>query len=902
MKKVFKQVLSFTFIISVFFCSIGFGHPILGDITGKVTSVSGEGLPAVSVGIKGTKRGTSTDGEGNFRIVAEKGDVLIFSFVGYTKKEWVVGDEVVLKIVLEESSSQLSEIIVVGSRGLPRTDVDRPVPIDVLNSKELQTTGQVELTQQIQFNSPSFNSAKTGINGVANYADPATLRGLSPDQILVLVDGKRRHQFSALNLNVTVGLGTVVTDMNSVPALAINQIEILRDGAAAQYGSDAIAGIVNMGLKREVGKGTFQTQYGITKEGDGGTYTAGLNYGFKIGKTEKSFLNLTLQYQDAKGTDRSDAYNPQPVPGGTYTGIYSNNKTIDESTRVSRGKYGAYGTFSPTQFGSNATKAYQGFYNLGLPVSKNWNFYSFGGFSRKEVQAFGFFRVATPTNPNSNPDIFPDGYAPELPGTTQDYSTVVGFTKKNVSGWNLDFSTGYGVNYLDLWANNTTNPSMGAKSPTNFYVGRSIFGQSTTDWNVSRNFKNVGVKSLNLAFGGQYRVDRFVLEKGSPESYQVGELALTKNKAPGSSGRPGIAPEDETDVNRSNIGVYADIESDITQNLLFAGAIRYENYSDFGGNFSGKLASRLKLTETVSIRGSINKGFRAPSLQQTYNSVTTSTVQAGNIIQTKQLPNNDPRLEKIGIEKPQAETSWNYSLGITAKAGRSFLFTLDAYQIDIQNRIILSERMIVNNIAALKPLFPGISEIRFFTNHVNTRTRGIDFVTSFKHSINSKNKVTASLALTVNETKIVAQKPTPNLLQAGTTARILMIDTVSISLIETAQPRQKAHMAIGYQWGKLTLNTRLSYFGPVTVWEKPTGKPHITQTFGGKTLMDLSLVFAPRPEYTFTLGSNNITNVYPDRVALNFAGYSNGQIPITRNANQFGFNGAFYYANFTLNF
>lgn len=876
---------------------------VVAPVEGKVRDKSGAAMPGVSVQIKGTTRGTISDPEGNFKLNADVGETLVFSYIGYqTKEVRVENASQVMSVTLNESASALSEVVVVGSRAAPRTDVDRPVPVDVISSKELQSTGQIEVAQMVQFTSPSFNSAKTGVNGVANYADPATLRGLSPDQVLVLVDGKRRHQFSGLNLNVTVGLGTVVTDMNAIPSLAVDRIEVLRDGAAAQYGSDAIAGIVNIGLNRSVGKGTFKTQYGVTKEGDGGTFLGAFNYGFKLGK-EKSYLNLSLQYQKANGTNRSDNYNPRPVEGGTYTGIYSNTPATDEATRASRGVWPAYGTFPVGIYGSNQTTAYQGFYNLGYPLAKNWNLYSFGGISIKDVMAYGFFRVATPTNANSTPEIFPDGYTPELPGMTRDYSTVVGINRKLSDGWNLDFSAGYGFNNLDMWAQNTTNPSMGAQSPTSFYVGQNAFGQTTLEANVSRNYNGLmGTKTFNVAFGTQYRVDNFILKQGSPESFQVGPLATSRGKLPGSSGRPGIAPADETNATRSNIGFYADVETDITDKFLLTGALRYENYSDFGSNVSGKLASRLKLGENFSFRGSVNRGFRAPSLAQTFNSVTTSTVQAGAIIQTKQLPNNDPRLAQIGVESPTAETSWNYSLGVTAKAGSKFLFTLDAYQIDIKDRIILAERMIVSQIAALRPLFPGISEIRFFTNHVNTTTKGIDFVTTFKHDFNAKNRFTASLALTFNETKITNQRPTPAALQAGTTARILVIDTVSISLIETAQPRQKMHLSLSYQANKMNFTWRTSYFGPVTAWEKPANRPHITQTFAGKTLHDVVITYTPTKTLNFSVGSNNITNVYPDRVARNFAGYSNGQIPFTRNANQFGFNGAFYYLNATVNF
>ena len=887
-------------------------------ISGTVKDEKGDAMPGVNVVIKGTSKGVQTDSEGKFSLQAEVGNVLIFTSVGYVKQDISVTKDVsTVNITLKEDLATIGEIVVVGSRGKARTDVDRPVPVDVLSAKDLQMTGQTDLAQMVQFNSPSFNSAKTGINGVANYADPATMRGLSPDQVLVLVNGKRRHQFSALNLNVTVGLGTVVTDMNSIPSLALDRIEVLRDGAAAQYGSDAIAGIVNVALNKSVGKGTFRTQYGATSKGDGLTYMGALNYGVRLGK-EGSFLNMTMHYQRADGTDRSDFYNPQPLAGGAYTGIYTSAaagttatalalqataRFKDDSTRAARKVWSATDSFRVTKYGSNQNTAYQGFYNLGVPLSNGWNLYSFGGASSKDVLAYGFFRVATASNANSTPELFPDGYTPELPGKTVDLSTVVGLKRELSEGWNMDFSAGYGYNYLDLFANNTTNPSLGAASPKDFYVGRSSIGQITTEANLSKSMKDfLGTKNTNIAFGGQFRVDQFQLGAGSPESFAVGPLATTKGKAPGSSGRPGIATEDITNESRSNFGVYADVESDVTDKFLVAAALRFENYSDFGANVSGKLATRYKLTDNFSIRGSINKGFRAPSMQQLYTSQSTSTVQAGVIIQTKQLRNSDTRLAQLGIEQPKAETSLNYNLGVTAKAGNNFLFTLDAYQIDITDRIIVSERLIVSGITALKPLFTGVSEVRFFTNHVNTTTKGIDFVTTFKHAFSEKSKFTASLALTVNETKITSQKATPAALQLGTATPILLIDTVSISLIESAQPRQKAHLSLGYQFGMFNIGLRTSYFGGITAWEKPAGRPHISQDFGAKLVHDLSLTIAATKDISVTLGANNITDVYPDKVATNFGGYTNGQIPYTRNGNQFGFNGAFYYINGTINF
>jgi iron complex outermembrane recepter protein len=872
-------------------------------ITGTVKTKSGDVLAGVNILVKGTQRGAVTNVNGEFSINASVGDVLVVSFVGFTPVEVRVTEATTLMIALAEAADVLAEVAVIGTRSnVARTDVDRPVPVDVLSAKELQSTGQTELGQQVQFVSPSFNSAKNGINGVANYADPASLKGLSPDQMLVLIDGKRRHQFAAVNLNVTVGKGTVVTDMNTIPTLALERLEILRDGAAAQYGADAIAGIVNLALKKSVNKGVAQIQYGLTSTGDGGGYSAGLNYGFRLGKT--GYLNLTGNYQDVAGTDRSDPYNPQPVIGGAYAGIYSNTKATDEATREARGVYGQYGTFRLTQYGSNAMKSGQIFYNAGINLGGNWQLYSFGGYSNKQVAAQAFFRTAVATAATSNPDIHPNGFTPQLPGSVGDYSTVIGLRRKVAQGWNLDFSTGYGSNYLDQWAKNSANASLGTASPKDFYIGRIAFGQSVTEANLSKTLYGVGgTKTLNIAIGGQYRVDKFVLTSGDPASYQVGPLAATRNKTPGSQGRVGIAKEDETNKTRSNIGLYADIESDITDRFLVAAALRYENYSDFGGNISGKLATRYKLTDNFAVRGSINKGFRAPLLQQVANAVTTSTVQNGVITSTKEITNDDPRLAQIGISAPKAENSYNYNLGVTAKAARNkLLFTLDAYQIDITDRIIITENLRVANIASLKVPFAGLQEITFFTNQVNTQTRGIDFVTSFRQPTRPGHLFTASIAFTVNKTSIVGTKGTPALLQAGTTAPILLIDTVSRALIETSQPHEKVLVSVGYQVGKLTVNLRSTYFGAVTAWEKPAGIPHRQQTFSGKNVFDASVVYAFNKLLTLTVGANNFTNVYPDRVFNNYAAYSNGQVPYTRNANQFGFNGSYYFGNLTVNF
>ncbi len=885
----------------------------LKSITGKVIDQStSEPLIGTTVTIKGTSTGTITDVDGAFSINANVGDILVFSYTGYNSLELPLDDREYYEVSLS-SGINLSTINVIGSRGKPRTDVDRPVPVDVITATELKGTGQTDLGQMVQFSAPSFNSAKYGVNGTTNYADPATLKGMSPDQSLVLINGKRRHQFSTLNLNVAPGLGTVVTDLNSIPSAAIKRIEVLRDGAAAQYGSDAIAGIINLALNDQNKGGSYQTTAGIHKEGDGITFKNSLNYGFGLGK-EKSFFNFTLEHFAFSGTNRSDLFT-----GNVYSSVAADEKNI----RLARGVYPTT-PFVVGNYGSNENDTYQGFYNASFPISKSLNLYTFGGISRKEILAYGFFRDARTNNANANPGLFPDGYVPELPGVSTDNSIVVGINNGTTNGWNYDISFGTGGNKLALDANNTTNPSMGIASPVNFFVGSFSFKQQIVEANINKNLGQVGgLKGLNIAFGAQYRNDNFQIEAGSPASYQIGTLAAS-GKAVGSSARPGNALADENDLSRSNFGIYADVEADVSDKFLITSALRFENYSDFGGNISGKLAARYKLTNGLAVRGSYNRGFRAPSLAQIGNRSNTSTVQNNIINITKQVSSDDTRLATLGIEDPKAETSNNYNIGLTFNAANgALLFTLDAFQIDIADRIVISEAVSAANYPAVKAVFTNdVREIRFFTNHINTQTRGLDFVTSYKKSFSAHSRLTLSVGLTFSATDVVSQKETPSKLLAGAADKdkgLKLLGETATELIEVAQPRQKLLLSANYQVGKFGFTARHSYFGSVKAWSTGLSKDdanvvcdangRCVQTFSAKGLTDLSVSYKLSEQFLVTVGSNNVFDVYPDKYNNKVDGfvgeatsYSNGQIPYSRNSNQFGFNGAYYFMTAEINF
>lgn len=893
-------------------------------INGIVKDSKGIPLSGANIIVKGTSIGAQADFDGEFKItVPDDQNILVISFVGYVTKEVNIEGKESIEIVLEDDAAALDSVILVGSRGKARVDVDRAVPVDVLEARDLASTGQTDLGQQIQFTSPSFNSAKYGVNGTTNYADPATLKGMSPDQALVLINGKRRHQFSTLNLNVAPGLGTIVTDLNSIPTGAIKRVEVLRDGAAAQYGSDAIAGIINLSLNNSTGELTYNGTAGIHKEGDGATFKHSFNYGFGLGK-EDSFFNFTLETFRFEGTNRSDPYTGRIYPtfeefndpnGPWVQDVNQPWPYTTENPRADRNVY-PQEDFVVGNYGANENDTYQAFYNSAFPISDEWSIYSFGGVSRKDIVAYGFFR-----NPSrysrASLSIFPDGYVPVLPGTSFDVSTVVGVNRKTETGWKYDLSYGYGRNYLDLWANNTVNPSLGAASPTQFNVGRYEFKQTIGEFNISKQVS----ETLNLAFGTQLRSDNFILHSGSPESYEVGPLASI-GKDVGSSARPGIADVDENDLKRSNFAVYADVEKDFSEKFLLTTALRYENYSDFGSNLSGKLAARYKLSEKLAVRGSYNRGFRAPSVAQIGNRVNTSTVQNGQIFITKQVSSDDPRLAQLGISDPEAEISNNYNLGFTAKLlDGKLLFTVDAFQIDIDDRIVISERLRTANFPNVAALFPEAREIRFFTNHISTRTTGLDIVTTYKKNFDNDSKLNLSLAFTLNKTEVRSQKDTPNQILEGAAPEFQdtkLLGAVATELIEVSQPRNKLLLSATYSVGKFGFMTRVTNFGEVRASSAGlslddsnvvagAGANNV-QIFSAKAIADFSISYKFSPKYKITFGANNIFDVYPDKynnTADGFVGqassYANGQIPYSRNSNQFGFNGAYYFMGMNIN-
>jgi len=461
---------------------------------------------------------------------------------------------------------------------------------------------------------------------------------------------------------------------------------------------------------------------------------------------------------------------------------------------------------------------------------------------------------------------------------------------------------------------------LGSATPTSFYVGEYWFEQRILSADVSRNLGQVGqLDNLNLAFGAQFRTDQYQQFLGSPESFEVGPLAIDGRDV-GASARPGI--QDFNDISRSNVGVYADVEADITPQFLVATALRFESYSDFGGNISGKLATRYKFTDQFAIRGSYNRGFRAPSVAQLGTINNTSTVQNGQIVITRQVPAADERLAQLGIEDPKAEISDNFNLGLTAKLmNGALLLTVDAYQITINERIVISERLNTSLYPAVADLFPNEREIRFFTNHVDTKTQGIDIVAAYRKTFTEKSRLSLSLAATFNATEVTGQKETPAeiLVDAeGAALDLKLLGQTATELIEVAVPREKILVTGNYTFGAFGATARFTRFGEVKAFSRNlSGEDsnvacegtRCVQTFSPKVVTDLSFSYRFSEAFSLAVGSNNIFDVYPDKynnTANGFAGqassYANGQIPYSRNSNQFGFNGRYLYFTGTMDF
>jgi len=902
-KLINKTTLSFGMLFIVFLLSSSI-FAQTREISGKITTIENEPLVGANILVKSTTTGTATDENGKFTLtIPDMGATLVVSFIGYEKKEISVTSQSILNVSLVQSVNELSQITLVGTRNANRTVLNSSVPVDVLEIKELsKLIPQTDVNQILNFVVPSFNSTRQSASDGTEHIDPASLRGLGPDQVLVLINGKRRHTTSLVNNQQTVGNGSVGTDLNAIPTFAIDRIEVLRDGAAAQYGSDAIAGVINIILKSETDKVSSSLTAGGYSEGDGQTIQYNMNYGFKVG--EDGFFNVTGEYINRGQTNRTQNHNliifDQSSEGRFFAYDWNPGaKEFDDAMLASKGLNRDDFNF---RVGDAAIENGGLFFNTSIPLSKDAELYSFGGVSYRDGRGSGFRRF--PSDGGSNvASIFPLGFQPETQSAILDKSIAVGI-KGMFGGWKADFSNTFGSNRFAYTINNTVNPSLGDASPTSFEAGGHAFSQNVTNLDFSKYYKgalNGAVEGVNIAFGGEFRVDNYQIfsgEEGSYRNYGLVDQVVNGNVvnvdtlgvSSGAQSFPGIRPENEVDKYRSNVAVYTDLEVDVTNKLLITGAGRFENYSDFGNTLNGKVSARFSLTDCIALRGAASTGFRAPSLHQSYFNTVTIDLIDGDLVNTGIFKNDSRIAQFIGIPKLKEETSVSYSAGLTAKPIDNLSVTIDAYLINVDDRIVLTGAFgndaFGNPIPDLVSIFKkvGATSGRFFTNAIDTKTQGLDIVATYKNELLG-GILGLSMAANFNKTEVGDQLNIPTKLVGQ---EEIYFGPQEKSLIETNNPKTKLNFTINYSISKFSAMVRNVYFGEVTRNGFPYG---VEQVFAGKVVTDLSLSYKLTDQLLFTVGGNNILNSLPDKQV-----YDNSYFGVFKYAPvQQGFNGSFFF-------
>lgn len=852
-------------------------------------------------------KGAASDEKGYFSFSIESSDSkLRITAINYDPYEAALAQQESFEIILTTSSIDLSDIVLVGTRAPGRTRLNTTAPVDVFNVGRLQLTApQNDINQLLQYASPSFNSNRQSSSDGTEHIDPASLRGLGPDQLLVLINGKRRHTTSLINNQGTIGNGSVGTDLNAIPASAIERIEVLRDGAAAQYGSDAIAGVINVILKKNIKTLYAAATGGATSRGDGALQQLNLNYGTALGRNG-GFINVTAEAYNRGRTTRAQNHNLIIFDQSALDNYFSYDFTNDPaaSRKYDDDKLNELGLNRDDfnfQIGDARIKNISGFLNLGLPFKNGkGEFYAFGGYSFRKGEGYGFRRLPSDYSVNVY-SIFANGYQPNTSSHIHDRSLSAGI-KFNAGLWKGDLSNTIGNNRFDYSVNNTVNASLEAQSPTSFKAGGHEFLQNSTNLDFSRYFSGVAA-GLNLALGAEFRVDQYRIRAGEEASWKNyalvtepdGTVSNPSGLAGGSQSFPGFSPENAINKSRNNVSVYADAEADLTKKWLLGAAARFEHYSDFGATINGKISSLYKLADGFNLRGSVSSGFRAPSLHQQYFSYISTNILPDNTLgQAGFFTNNSDVAKALNIQKIKEETSVNYTLGITASPIKNLRISLDGYLINIKDRIVLTGSFGYDPFGEpveaiqeiLNPL--GASSARFFSNAVDTRTSGIDFVADYTIGT-SQHKLNIALGLNVNKTKIT-NTHIPALLKGQEQIFFSPADSV---LIISGTPRTKANLTLNYTIKKFAITLNNVYFGKVVRNGFPFGP---IQEFKGKLATDLSLSYTFSP-LTITIGANNLFDVFPDKIV-----YDNSYFGVFKyQPVQMGMNGAFYFGRLTLN-
>ena len=792
----------------------------------------------------------------------------------------------------ETPPQSTEQIVVTGTRTSTRVVSDSQTPVDVISGAELASTGQVQLQSALKMVVPSFSVSAPATAGALDFTSSPTLRGLGPGDLLLLVNGKRRHTTGALNLNNQIGRGDVGYDFNALPPVAIGRIEVLRDGASALYGADAVAGVINILLDKSIG-GYASLTGGVTSKGDGRTSELSAALGVPLGAD--GVVRTSFRLQERARSNRAEPDTRQQYLGsngttsisgnyGSGTGLTAANGTLDPREAAFDRK-----TF---RLGEAPFKSANLFVNAEKPIANGGTLYAFGGFSRLSGDSPGFFR--RPGDNNTVRALHPNGFLPEQTTVFENFSLALGAKGENWAGFAWDLSSQIGQSKLDNNIFNSNNASLGAASPTAAYLGGTRFGQWTTNLDLVRDV-NFGMSShARFAMGTEFRKEQFKAVEGEPDSYRNGGVRILDGPSAGAVATVGIqplsglTPQDAQKADRRSAAVYAELEQDITKKWVLTGAARLERFSDFGNNSTFKLSSRFKISDAVALRGSYSTGFKAPNLAQSYTSTTTVTFLSGNPVNLRLVPVADPVARLLGATDLQPSKSKNASVGLVLTQG-AFALTGDAYQIDIRDRLALSSTFqdvrITNLLAGLG--FPGIGAVSYMTNAIDTTTRGIDITSSYRLRMPEQGALSVTAAANYNKTTINRIAATPRPLSNLGIVTPLYDLTQQVRLTD-ASPRDKYVLGVNWKKNNLGVNLNIVRYGEVSqvafasltpariaaatpgynVRLAPTdpasANSQVIQVFGAKVLTDLSVNYQ-FGEIGFSVGVNNLFDVYPDR-------------------------------------
>ncbi|MDO7926656.1 TonB-dependent receptor [Pseudomonas sp. KFB-139] len=780
----------------------------------------------------------------------------------------------------QEASSQsgdtLSTVVVTGNRGAEqRTVTSSPVPIDVVSARQLQSTGKPGLMEALSAVIPSLTlPEKTGWDA-SGMARAPNLRGLSAAEVLVLVNGKRRHTSATLNIN-GINTGAAPADLDFIPISAIDHVEVLRDGAAAQYGSDAIAGVINVILKADT-SGTAVTNAGIGYDGKKQTVQQSLNKGFEIG--DGGIVQLALDARSQNDDNKASA----------------NGYTYDQALDLAgKSTYGGYGTPKINLLTLG--------YNAELPVSDDLSLYSFTTYSRRKAEQGQNFRLPTITNTiTTGPNGYPGGYVPIWYIDEEDFQAAFG-AKGQVGEWDWDLSSTYGRNEAEQGTERNQNPSLGEATPNNFTSGTWIATELTTNLDFKRGF-DIGLqKPLDLSYGFEHRRDGYEVQEGDWASYANGGYCVSPGNCASSGAQVtnGISPDEASSATRNSVASYVDVGFNPIPQWYLGTALRYEHYNQgVGATRSGKLTTRYDFTPEFAVRATVSNGFRAPSLANSLFSARSTTYGVVNgvyqSINFGVLPVASDAARALGAEDLKPERSTNFSLGFTLTPTERLSLTADAYVINIRDRITLTGTLLGSEVTQVL-LDNGINSTsggQYFINGADTRTKGVDVVGNYRQDLGAFGSVKWTAAFNWNQTEILSYKASTTIL--GTSYDLM--DREARNDVTGIQPKTK--LILGGDWSidKFNINLALTRYGSYKEVNDSNDRS-LDRIYAAKWITDLDVGYNLTKDLNIAVGAKNLFDVYPKKQGIP----SNTMTSSYGTYSPFGFTGGYYYTRLTYAF